>query len=133
MNTLNILPFEGLGDLRFGMLRTDVHSLLGEDFDRVSEGQPADMEVYDSIGLHLDYDKDDKLVFIEAVPPCNPIYTDIQLLRGTYQAVLTKLAKLGHTAVCDDQAYNFGELGFSLYVPSQLEGVSIYRQGYYDE
>jgi hypothetical protein len=132
---MQIFPFEGLGDLRFGSGRNSVRSqLLGEpqSFQKAPEvGTTTDS--YDMLGFHLYYDSGDRLDFIEVFPPCDPIFSDIHLLDGQLNDILMRLENKGYKARFDDAAYFFDELGFALYAPyDELEAVSIFRRGYYD-
>ena len=135
MNLADVVPFEGLGDLRFDTPRAAVRALLATDH-RSFQKSPLSRQLtdaYDTLGFHLYYDDEDRLEFIETFPPCDPTYRGIRLLKGSRQRVLQQLADLGHTASHEDEGYNFKQLGLVLYVPARkIEAVSLYRRGYYD-
>jgi hypothetical protein len=135
MATWNIIPFVGMGDLRFGIPRLEVRSFLGNDFQSfLKYGETRETDAYNGLGLHLYYNVNDRLEFIEAFAPCRPEYQGIQLLNQKLDAVLKQLRSIGFDARYDDEGYFFDQLGFALYVPhSSIEAVSVYRQGYYDE
>ncbi len=93
-----------------------------------------EVDSYDELGFHLYYDESDRLEFIEAFEPCDPIFDGVRLLDHNLGAVLGRLGELGHSYRCHDKGYDFEGLGFVLYVPLEsIEAVSIYRRGYYDD
>ena len=66
MHRRNVLPFGGLGELRFGTSRAAVRtSLVGSPttFSKVVDA-PTMTDSYDALGLHLYYDDGDELEFI---------------------------------------------------------------------
>jgi hypothetical protein len=133
---MEVRPFEGLGDLRFGMSRADVRALLGPEFRSFKKTPLAKTltDAYTQLGLHLYYDDQDRLEFIEAFQPCIPIFRGIELL-GRPEVVLEQLRKTGVGIPRRDSDGNFfDDLGFALYSPGDVvEGVSVYKKGYYDK
>lgn len=135
MGGWEIIPFEGLGNLRFGMKRLRVRDLLGDEYDSFRKGASSQLtDAYNRLGLHLHYDAEDRLEFIEAIPPrCIPVYHGVELM-DDLATVFRRLAKLGYEPRYDNEGYLFDELGFALYAPMEtVEGVSAYRRGYYDQ
>ncbi len=134
MNDCVVRPWEALGDLRFGVSRDAVRSLLGDQFRSFKRTPKAKTltDEYENLGLQLSYDEDDKLEFIEAYPPCMPTYQGIELF-GELTLVLRQLEAAGHMLKADDVGYSCEQLGFALFAPMQtIEAVSVYRRGYYD-
>jgi len=93
---LEIRPFEGLGDLRFGMSRRDVRALLGQEFRSFKKTPLADSltDAYAQYGLHLYYDGQDRLELVEAFRPCVPIFQGVELL-GPRKVVPDRLPEAG--------------------------------------
>jgi hypothetical protein len=136
MNLKDVMPFEGLGDLRFGMPRDTVRELLGAEYQsfRKTPSSPQLTDSYAGLGFHLYYYTEDRLEFIETFPPCDSTYSGVRLLKGSRQRVLQQLADLGHTALYEDGGYDFKELGLALCTPvRKIESVAVYRRGYYDD
>ncbi len=124
------MPFEGLEDLRFGTPRLVVRALLNTDFETFEKGE-SELDSYDDLGFHLYYDGHDRLEFIEAFEPCDPMFNGVRLL-GDLETVLRRLGELGYRCEYHDEGYHFAGLGFVLYIPLEfIEVVSIYRRGYY--
>lgn len=134
-NGWDIAPYEGVGPIRFGMTRSQVQSLLGGSVSTFRKGPYAstDTDAYDQLGLHLHYDKGDRLECIEAWGPCPIYYQGASLLNANIQAVLERLAALGLSSRYDD-GYFFDDAGFALYAPDDVvKAVTVYPKGYYDE
>ena len=136
MDTYQIVPFEGVADLRFGLPRSTVQALLGGNFRTFREGADESVAVdsYDETGFHLVYDADDRLEFIEMFFPAMPMYDGVSLLEGDLEDVLTQLSNQGYRYRLGPEGYNFPDLGLVLYAPDEsIEGVSVYRRGYYED
>jgi hypothetical protein len=134
MGRQEVVPYEGLGNIRFGTPRAAIRALLKVDFTSFIKGDDhVPTDAYDTLGMHLYFDEQDCLEFIEAFPPCNPVYRDIRLLSMDVGIVLHALAALGHASVYAEAGYTFADLGIVLFVPeSAIEAVSLYRRGYYN-
>jgi hypothetical protein len=131
----DIIPYEGLGSLRFGMTRAEVRSLLGKQFKSFHKGRLASTltDAYSELGLHLEYDKDDRLRCIEAIASCPVSFNGVALLKRHLDEVLRDCASLGSVPRVDD-GYFFDGAGFALYVLEDVvKAVTIYRKGYYEE
>lgn len=136
MDLQSIIKFEGLGDIRFGMNRNDIRVLLQKKyktFSRAGNDVP-EIDSYDILGLQLNYDDKDKLEFIEAVHPSNPMYDGVTFLSRQAESIQKEMANKGVETIQDDVGYDFPDLGFGIYVrEDKIEAVSIYRKGYYDD
>lgn len=132
---IEILPFVGIGELRFGMSRESCRAKLEAPYESFSRAGRASPEVdsYDSIGMQLSFDSEGKLEFIELFLPSRPRFLDVDLLAGaSYEGVTSELMSRGLHRIEDDVGCDFPDAGFGLYAPNQaIEAVSIYRRGYY--
>jgi hypothetical protein len=133
MSNLTIEPFQSLGKLRFGMRKGEPERVLGEPPKEFQKGFSENVtEAYNGAGVHVYYDADETVEFIEAFPPSHPTYRGIDLMRPNAEAVVADLAKLGLN-VRDDKEGGlwFDDQGFSLFAPGgRTEGVSVFRRGY---
>jgi hypothetical protein len=75
----------------------------------------------------------ERLEFIEAFKNSIPTFRGTELL-GSRTHVLERLGKVGLGSPRHDSAGDFfDDFGFGLYSPGEVvEGVSVYRKGYYD-
>jgi len=132
---MEILPFVSIGDLRFGESRQDVRKHLGTKYQVFRKDVGAnETDAYDELGLHLYYDNDDKLEYVETFTPAAPTFKGVAMLGRHSEDVQEDLARAGHTcSVMDDVSINCGSAGIALYSPDEMvEGVGVYRKGYFD-
>src|SRR4051812_25631562 len=92
-----IEPYVGIGPLRFGLTRSQVRSLLGNDVDQFRKGPYAtnETDAYDQHGLHLYYDQREQLEAIEALGHCKISYRGVMFLNRTPEDVLRELTDAG--------------------------------------
>ncbi len=136
MNKWEIMQYTGIGPLRFGFSRSSVRAELGDDFSefRKSVDSINSTDEYSRLGMHLYYDSNNKLEFIECFSPCPIHYRGVSLLGKEFEVVLKELEDLGLSARHDDYVCYFDDVGFALYVSGEVvDGASVYRKGYYDE
>jgi hypothetical protein len=131
----DIVPYSGVGPLRFGLDRSAVRLLLGDGLSTFKKGTNASNETdaYNSLGLHLYYDDTDALECVEAFDGCSISYQDVKLLNENIQDTLKMLAVGGLSSRYDD-GYFFDEPGFALFaIDNVVKAVTVYRRGYFDE
>jgi SmpA / OmlA family len=89
LNSYEILPYIGVGELRFGMSRAQVHEILGEP-DFVRSYSAAVHEYYDTEDITIHYRLPDETCKAIAMGfPCNPTYQGIALLRTSWESAAT--------------------------------------------
>ena len=129
-----IKPFAQVGPIEFGQLRNEVRSKLDSDY-QVFKKTPGenDTDAYDSLGIHVYFDDDDQVEFVEAFSPAELEYEGIALIGRNVDEVVADLRARGYEAEKDDVGYNYDELGFGLTVNGDvIEGVGVFRKGYYE-
>jgi hypothetical protein len=128
-----IVPFEAVGPIRFGMPRSEIHRALGETPRPFKKGLSENLtEAFKEIGVHVYYDGSGRVEFVEAFSPSRLRFRGVDLWRENAAEVLAELRNLG-LRVRDDGAGGlwFDDCGFSLYSPNgRTEGVSAFRRGY---
>jgi|SRR6266852_100726 len=139
MNTDNweIIPYIGVGPLRFGMNRSQARSLIEVPLSTFKRGPFAtnDTDAYDDYQLHLDYDPTDRLMCIMAFGECVPIhYKDVVFLGRNIQSVVAEIASHGFSVQYDDEGHWVLGAGFVLYAPDDVvKAVTVFKKGYYEE
>jgi hypothetical protein len=132
-----IHPFEGIGPIRFGMARSQVRSILGNDFKVFKKGPFAanTTDAYGEHGLHFFYDTADQLECIDAFAKCPIYYRNVRLLNGPAGDILRELSELALSPREDEYGgLCFDSGGFVLSLSDdRVEAVTVYRKGYYDE
>lgn len=133
-----IKPYESIGSLKLGSERSQLHTILGYEFTTKSDwGVPhKNVDVYSKASLQLHYDKNEKLVCVEASSPYEPVFEGLRLIGIPVEYVITCMQSMGYAALFDDDSsLRFETVGISLYAPSYkgiIEVVSIYIEGLYE-
>lgn len=122
-----VVPFEAIGPLRFGMTREEVATTLGET-PKVSpppqgiKPLPIITEWLDNEWAHAEYDLQGRLLAVESSK--QPIaYRGISLLNRPAADVRADLERLGIGSQANDENNGFDvpELGVMLYVPGESD------------
>jgi len=130
-----IKPFVGVGPLTFGLSREDVRRLLGSAFRPFRQGPFAtnDTDAFDDIGIHADYDANQRLEFVEGWGNTEIRFDDISFLEEPISDVLQNPALCRFNHLYENGLYIFESGGFSLYVEGdRVKSVGVFRRGYYD-
>ena len=129
-----IEPFSKVGPIAFGQSRNEVRSALDSEYRafKKAEGE-NDTDAYDSLGIHVYYDDDDHVEFVEAFSPAQLSFEGIALVGRNVGEVVAELGELGYDAEQDDVGYNYDDLGTGLTINGdEIEGVCVFKKGYYD-
>lgn len=132
---MDIRPFVSIGELRFGESRDNVRGQLGGTFVTFRKGGgKSSTDAYNELGLHLYFDANDKLEFVEAFSPAEIYIFGIALLGRDQEKVGELLAVRGYEFVRDDVGLQFNALGLGFTAPEGvIEGVALFKRGYYGE
>ncbi len=138
---LEIVPYKSVGPLHFNMARRRVREIFREykfeEFQK-SEDDPNTTDAYDKLGLHLFYDKKNKLEAMEAFKPAKLSFNGQNLLGQTYSDVFKKLKKIDPNCVDNrESGFESLKLGIASYNSvftrkCKIESIIIFRKGYYD-
>lgn len=131
---LEIVPFEKVGKLTFGLKREKVRELLGSNFKTFQKNLWSNQTTddYSVFGFHLYYTDDNKLEFVEMFPPARPIFRGINLLQENVQNTLETLKRFDSGPKVDETGYIFHQIGIGLYIEGdKLEAVSVFSKDYY--
>jgi hypothetical protein len=132
---MEILPFESIGPLRFGEVRQAVRQLLGKKYRTFKKDvDENDTDAYVDLCLHLYYDNEDRLEFVEAFDGASASFRGIQFLGRPEDDVASDLAEIGFGCVSGDVGLQCDSAGIRLTVSNGIvEGVAVFRKGYYDK
>lgn len=138
----HIEPFIAVGPIPFGATRSQVRKILGvpvESFKR-NDDDPAETDEFDSLGVFVEYDKDDLCIAVEMSVPANPVFRSRELLREPYAQLRTWIKSLDSSADVDEAGIDSSTLGVGLYADlpkrdriSPAESAIAFKRGYYDE
>jgi hypothetical protein len=132
---VEIIPFKSVGKLSFGDSRQVARQKLSSTFKtfRKAAGQPDETDSFDQLGLHLYYDNDGNLEFVEAFEPAEVTFRGIRFLGRERATVKKEMKEIGFSPAEDDYGMMFSEAGIAVTAPSAVvEGVAAHRKGYYD-
>jgi len=131
---MEIVPFESVGELLFGTSRESVRRLLGGECTPFRKHADAsEIEVCETRGLHLYFDDDDKLEFVEGFEPAEITFQGIEFLGRALATVIADMRSLGFASLPADVGVDFPTAGIALTAPTGVvEGVAAHRKGYYD-
>ena len=132
---MEIRPFEAIGALSFGDLRSIVREKLGKEYSSFSKTTGDDLtDAYDSLGLHLYYDQDGRLEFVEAFAPAVITMNGITFLGRQVADVVHELGMKGLDYVDADVGIDFPAVGIAITSPNGIiDGVAVQRKGYFDD
>lgn len=136
MRDSQIFPYEGLGRLRFSMIRSEARALLPVVPRTFQKGalDPTETDDYYELGMHLSYDAEDRLEFIETFPPCVPTFEGMTFTGLSLEVVVEAMKARGYEATLGENGEcTFPQVGIALYLPDTVESVSVYQRGYYEK
>ena len=132
-------PYRGVGPLRLGMTKPEIHSLFGdraETFQKADERVPSDI-IDNSVLVY--YDDNGRVEAIELAAPQRPTLDGRQILGQPFSQVRAWLEALDPELEVDGAGAESRHVGISIYAPSALkepnepvEAAMIFRRGYYD-
>ncbi|AEV84721.1 hypothetical protein ACWT_3698 [Actinoplanes sp. SE50] len=127
-------PGSGVGPLRFGTSRGELHALLGPH--RAFRRSPASdlTDQFEAGGLMLTCSEDEGLHLIEIPDPDGVHYRGVRL-SGTVTTVLAELRAAGVELTADDSGWLFADGAVGLYTPSsepdaRVEAVTMFGPGH---
>lgn len=136
-----IEPFVAVGPIPFGATRAQVRRLLAvpvESFMR-NEDDIAEIDEFESLGIFVEYDKDDVCISIEMSVPANPIFRSREMLREPYAQLRTWITTLDSSADIDEAGLDSAALGIGLYADlpkrdrtSPAESAIAFKRGYFE-
>jgi hypothetical protein len=132
---MEIISFESVGDLRFGMAREETHNLLGNEFKPFFKSPNAKIatDAYNDLGLHLYFDQDDRLEFVEAWGSAIITFNGIDFLGRTPKEVNADMRAMGHIPQREDDGLQYDSAGIGLWIEEGIvTSVAAFRPGYYD-
>lgn len=131
---MEIVPFKSIGPLSFGASRADCHGKLRASFTVFRKVASADQtDAFDELGLHLYYDSDGNLEFVEGFAPAAVSFQGVSFLGRDLAEIVEDIGRLGHSSNDPGDGVAFTDLGIALTdEDGVVTGVAAHRKGYYD-
>ena len=132
---MEIVPFESVGELRFGDTRDLARRKLASPFTGFHKDvgeEPTDS--FDGLGLHIYYDKAGLIEFVEAFTPAEITCCGVRFLGRFVDEIAADMRRLGHELQEGDVGPDFPTAGIALTasIDETVDGVAAHRAGYYD-
>lgn len=92
----NIVPHEGVGNIKFNMSRDEVRNRIGGTFRSFTRWQDTEplSDYYHDIGVFCYYDADDRLEAMEFAAPARPSVAGVEFLGLSFKDAFEKLRSL---------------------------------------
>lgn len=131
---MEIVPFQSIGILSFGDSRKVSRDKVGMAFSTfVKDVGNNETDAFDECGLHLYYDDQGRLEFVEAFTPAEVTFCGIRFLGRKLSQVIDEMRRIGYRASEGNGGIDFAEAGIALTAPSGIvEGIAAHRMGYFD-
>ena len=137
-----IIPYIAFGDVKLGLYRKEVRRLIGnpsKSFKR-NEFATSPTDMYESLGIMIDYDDDDRCETIETWDTVDVQLMGKKLLNSSYSDILSWFLAIDESIEEDDTGFTSYKYGIGMYAPDKEEepnkpckGVIAFKKGYYDE
>ncbi len=139
---LTIKPYEGVGEIRFGMSQAEVRALVGGEYETFLKSQASEMPTDDFFekGIFVYYKQSGVCEAIEMALPAEPTFQGMKLMGRRFRELSPQIMREDPAAQKDSSGLESRMFGFGLYVPdieddrdARVEGVIVFEKGYYDE
>lgn len=138
--TYEIEPYVGVGPIRLGMSREEVHRLILEDREpAMHRGSDKPGDFFPTLGLFVDYRAPGVCEFVEFAGPLSPTFQEQTFLGQPYR--LARAWFEAHDPECetDGAGLTSKRFGMALYAGSAekepdepVEAVALFERGYYE-
>src|SRR5208283_3578225 len=101
---LQLIPYESLGPIRFGMRREEVKMVVSVPV-KAYRKTPKSSTLTDAFvgeGIHVYYDEQDACIAIEVASPSMPLWRDRSLIGDPFSSSLDWLKSLDPNIVVED-------------------------------
>ncbi len=142
MVNLEILPFVGVGLIRFGMPQPEVRRVMdGGSFEVFKRNPSSDLlsDYYYDIGMFVYYGEDECVRALEFHEPADVIFKGVEILNVTAERAYSIVSSLDKGTEVDEDGLRSIGLGVGFYAPNYeddpmlpVEGVIVFERGYYD-
>lgn len=136
-----IEPYAGVGPIRLGMSREEIHALLVEGRQPTQRGSERPGDFFPTLGVFVDYRAPGACEFVEFAKysPLSPTFQGKSFLDQPFRQVRAWLERYDPDVETDGAGCVSKRLGIALYARAAekepddpVEGVAVFEQGYYD-
>ena len=137
---MEIIPYEGIGPLRFGMSKSEVRAALGapfREFKKTLEA-PATSDAFHTMGVYVYYKPTGACEAVEVASPSQATLFGKQLVGEIFEVLQKWFRELDPEVEMDDAGMTSLRFGVGIYAPRLKEGSSVpvegaiaFERGYY--
>lgn len=140
ITTYEIEPYSGVGPIRLGMTRNEVHRVIAaERREAAHRGSDPPGDYFPHLGLFVDYRPPGVCDFVECGGPLALTFQGMTFLGQPYRTARAWFAARDPDLETDGAGLTSKRFGIALYAPGAekdpddpVEGVAIFERGYYD-
>lgn len=137
--TYEIEPYVGIGPIRLGMTREEVHALmLAEREPALHRGSEKPGDFFPTLGLFVDYRAPGVCEFIEFAGPLSPTFQEQTILGQPYRQARAWFETADPECEMNGTGLTSKRFGIALYAESAekapdapVEAVALFEKGYY--
>jgi len=117
-----IRPYNGVGQLLFGMTRDEVREKLKRPYEQFRRGNRGnEIDYFKDVGIFANYDDRGRLEFVEFASPAQPTLFGVDLFGIGSKAAEQYLQLLGSDLTEADESSQSRRLGVELWIPDPEE------------
>lgn len=138
-----IEPYVGIGPIRLGMTREEVHTTIVEEREpALHRGREKPGDFFPALGLFVDYRAPGVCEFVEFVlsGPLSPTFQNQTFLGRSYRLARAWFETYDPDLETDEAGLISKRFGIALYAGSAekepdepVEAVAVFEEGYYDQ
>lgn len=137
-DTLTIIPFIGVGEIKFGTPRAELRKQLKSNYKEFKRNEFSEntTDFYEKESFFVEYDKDNCCEAIElSVTDIDLIFANKNLFSFTYDTLVGYFTGISLNYSEDDFGINFFDLGFGASKSmnnDKIETVIVFSKNYWD-
>ena len=136
-----IEPYVGVGPIRLGMTREEVHTvILEERAPAMHRGREKPGDFFPTLGLFVDYRAPGVCEFVEFAGPLSPTFQNQTFLGQPYRLARAWFEARDPDLETDGAGLTSKRFGIALYAGSAekepdepVEAIAVFEKGYYDQ
>jgi hypothetical protein len=128
---MNITPYTGVGQIKFGDSRNTIRQLFG-GFTEFKKSKFSKNTTDDFRFCHVFYDENNNVSAIEFFDDTELEYNDTNLFSMGFNELLQYVKKNSLSYTEDDAGMTINDLGISVYAPdkARIETILVFKKGY---
>jgi hypothetical protein len=137
---LEILPYQAVAGIQFGMTSAQVREILGNPMHRFKKTPTSELETdaFDHLGIQIFYKQPGVCEAIELSAPAEPTLQGKSLVGQSFQTLKEWFQAIDDSVEIDDTGLTSHRFGTALYAPfaatspdEPVESVLVFERGYY--